>query len=174
MTIYIDQLHEPRDVVLDVESEVCHLPSEVGDWTTPIHVEAHVRKIHEKIIISGRISAALLMPCSRCLTPYTERLEDDFALEYLPEPDFQDHEEDIELDEADLDISYYTGHSIALNEVLREQLLLRIPLQPLCRQDCAGLCPSCGTNLNEDSCGCDTRQRDSRLAVLEKLLPHNE
>ena len=170
--IHIDQLQQPQDFCLDVESQDGYLPSDIGTCTTPIHFEAHVRKIHEKIIITGQVSVTLLLGCARCLTPYSEHLEEEFEIEYLPEPEFQVKEEEIELHEADLDVSYYTGDSIALDDVLREQLLLLVPLQPLCRPDCAGLCPSCGNNLNEGACGCENQKFDPRLTVLEKLLPN--
>ena len=170
MKIHIDQLQQPQDFYLDVESQHCHLPADIGECATPIHFEAHVRKIYQKIIIDGRISAHVLMGCARCLKTYDEHLEEEFEVEYLPEPEPQEKEEDIELHEADLDVSYYTGDSIALYDVLREQLLLLLPLQPLCQPDCAGLCPSCGKDLNEGGCDCELQTVDPRLAVLEQLL----
>jgi uncharacterized protein len=81
--------------------------------------------------------------------------------------------DEIELDETDLDISYYKGDSIAISDLLREQLLLMLPVKPLCRPDCAGLCASCGKDLNEGSCTCSKRNVDPRFAILENLLEKN-
>jgi uncharacterized protein len=170
MIVHIDQLQQPLEFSLEVESQHCHLPSDIGEYLEPIHFDAHVRKVEEKVFITGRISAHIKMNCARCLQPHEERIDDTFEATYLPQPDIQEKEEEIELEEIDLDVSYYTGNSIALYDVLREQLLLLIPLKPLCKPDCAGLCPSCGKDLNTGTCHCNRRSVDPRLAVLEQLL----
>jgi uncharacterized protein len=170
MLIHIDSLQQPLEISINVESQECHLPSDIGSFMAPIHFDAHVRKMNQKVFISGRIEAHIEMYCARCLKSHEESLENTFEAVYLPQPDIQKKEEEIELDEADLDVSYYTGDSIALEEVLREQLLLLLPLKPLCKPDCAGLCPSCGQDLNEGSCDCETTTIDPRLSVLEQLL----
>ncbi len=170
MIVHIDQLQQPLELCLEVESQHCHLPSDIGECLAPIHFDARAHKVKEKVLITGRISAQIKMNCARCLQPHEECLEDTFEVIYLPQPDIQEREEEIELEETDLDVSYYTENSIALYEVLREQLLLLIPLKPLCKPNCAGLCPSCGKNLNKGTCHCNLKTVDPRLVVLEQLL----
>jgi len=75
-----------------------------------------------------------------------------------------------EVTEDDLDTSVYRDDQIDVNEVLREQFYLVLPMKPLCREDCAGLCPQCGTNLNGGACGCEPPVEDPRLAPLRKLM----
>jgi len=74
-----------------------------------------------------------------------------------------------EVAEEDLDTSVYRDDQIDLNEVLREQFYLALPMKPLCREDCAGLCPQCGTNRNTGTCSCATEDVDPRLAPLRGL-----
>ena len=78
-------------------------------------------------------------------------------------------EDEREVQDEDLDTSYYRDDQIDLNELLREQFYLALPMKPLCREDCAGLCPQCGTNLNTGTCQCTTEWEDPRLAPLKGL-----
>ena len=71
--------------------------------------------------------------------------------------------------EDDLDTSVYRDDQIDVNEVLREQFYLALPMKPLCREACAGLCPQCGTNRNSGTCSCETQSGDPRLAPLRGL-----
>jgi uncharacterized protein len=173
MILHIDQLQASQELCLDVESQQCHLPSNIGTFTAPIHLDALIRKTEERILIDGRISAHITMTCSRCLEQYEEYLEDRFEAVYLPQPAVREKEEEIELDVTDLNVSYYKKDSIEIYELLREQVLLLLPLKPLCKADCAGLCPSCGHNLNEETCDCQKTTADPRFAVLEQLLHTN-
>jgi uncharacterized protein len=78
-------------------------------------------------------------------------------------------EDEREVAEEDLDTSYYRDDQIDLNELLREQFYLALPMKPLCRDDCAGLCSQCGTNLNIGTCQCSSQWEDPRLAPLKEL-----
>ena len=139
----------------------------------PIHFDAHIRKVEKEITIEGRISTKIEMMCSRCLKSYETSLDDTFEVIYRPQPDEDKLGEEIELDDTEMNVTYYQGDSISIDELLREQLLLLLPMKPLCQIDCAGLCPICGKDLNEERCTCSRENFDPRLAVLEKLL-HKE
>jgi uncharacterized protein len=89
-------------------------------------------------------------------------------MRYLPESQ-SSGEGEREVAEEDLDTSFYRDDQIDLNEVLREQFYLALPMKPLCREDCEGLCPKCGTNLNTGTCTCATQWEDPRLAPLRNL-----
>ena len=173
MILNIRQLRETEALCLDVESHQCELPPNIGKFVSPIHLDARVRKVKEEVTIEGRISTTVEMICSRCLKPHNECIDDTFEVLYCPRPDDSEQVDEIELDEADLDISYYKGKSIAISELLRDQILLMLPVKPLCKPECAGLCPSCGKDLNEGSCTCSKRRLDPRFAVLENLLEKN-
>jgi uncharacterized protein len=89
-------------------------------------------------------------------------------LRYLP-ASAMSAEGEREVAEEDLETSYYRDDQIDLNELMREQFYLALPMKPLCREDCRGLCPQCGTNLNLGGCECDTGWHDPRLAPLKDL-----
>jgi uncharacterized protein len=72
----------------------------------------------------------------------------------------------------ELDVTYLEDDQINTDQLLRENLLLSLPLQPLCRDDCRGLCPRCGANLNQEPCGCERPPADPRMDALRKLLPN--
>jgi uncharacterized protein len=78
-------------------------------------------------------------------------------------------EAESEVEDEDLETSYYREDQIDLNELLREQFYLALPMKPLCQEGCKGLCPHCGTNLNAGACACTVERTDPRLAVLKTL-----
>lgn len=122
--------------------------------------------------VQGHLAARLGLVCGRCLEPFGLGIDQALELFYLPHrPDQEDEEEDeVELTERQMVVAYYRGPQIDLAEMIREQLHLVIPMKRLCRDDCRGLCPRCGTNRNERSCGCLLEDQDPRLASLGKLL----
>ena len=115
--------------------------------------------------IIGTIDISLNSVCSRCLEETKIDLNITFSEEYY---DGQAQQDISEGDEKDF--KYYTGNEIDLQPLLIELLILEIPLNQLCKENCLGLCYKCGQNLNEKDCDCDKRQTDIRLLELEKLL----
>ena len=77
--------------------------------------------------------------------------------------------EEVSISEAETEIGYYEGEGLELEDVLREQVLLAVPIKTVCRIDCKGLCPRCGQNLNQGSCTCQTAQDDPRWYALRDL-----
>jgi uncharacterized protein len=92
----------------------------------------------------------------------------DFDQRYLPASEAST-EAEREVEDDDLETSYYRDDEIDLNELLREQFYLALPMKPLCREECRGLCPQCGTNLNTGSCDCAPEWVDPRLAALKNV-----
>lgn len=129
-----------------------------------IHLERHERDI----LLRGHLTGALTCTCSRCLALYAEPLVIDFDL-LLHQGQEPVSEEEIELTAAELDEDYFLGEELDLTQYLREQILLALPLKPLCRQDCLGLCPRCGADLNQGPCGCEKQQFNPAFAKLKKL-----
>jgi uncharacterized protein len=108
------------------------------------------------------------MPCARCLDPVAHRLEEQFDLLFRPtgvDTDASEHA----ISTSDTEIGYYEGGRLAVEDVLREQVLLSLPARALCQQDCKGLCPRCGRNRNTEVCACDAGQTDARWAALADL-----
>lgn len=139
----------------------------------PVHLVLDVHKDRDLYRVVGRVQTTLRLECGRCLEPFTVPVDSAFDLRYLPQPAGGTHEEH-EIREDDLTTSYYSDQTLDLGELMREQFELALPMKPLCAEDCKGLCPECGTNLNKATCGCAPRWEDARLAALKGLLDRNK
>jgi uncharacterized protein len=125
------------------------------------HGGKHVVK---DIRVVGKFSTGVELRCARCVEPVNKELSGDFDLLYRPLTTVQ-REEEVALNEADSEIGYYQGEGITLEDVLKEQIFLALPMQTLCKEDCKGLCPQCGQNKNTTECGC-AKPSDPRWAAL--------
>jgi uncharacterized protein len=133
-------------------------------------VEEHhgKHKIIQDIRIQGRLDARLELSCARCLEPVMQDVNREFDLLYRPQGADAGRDE-MSVTDAEAEISYYEGEGILLDDVVREQVLLAAPLKVTCRDDCKGLCPHCGTNLNQEQCSCATAQEEPRWAALKEI-----
>ena len=149
-------------------------PDEVGAAddayrvVAPVDLVFEVHKDKDKFRLVGTVKSVLELPCSRCLEPYRLTVDAPFDIRYLPSTAAAT-EPEREIEEEDLETSYYRDDQIDLNELLREQFYLALPMKPLCRDDCRGLCAQCGTNLNTGTCDCAPAWEDPRLAPLRNL-----
>ncbi len=120
----------------------------------PIRVELGLTKHNDQeVLIQGSISANFSCECSRCLGKFTEPIASHFVADYVPlskMPKGQAHE----LLSGDLDLHFYHGDAIQVDELIRSYLYLSAPMRPLCTDGCLGLCFQCGANLNEETCPC--------------------
>lgn len=129
----------------------------------------------ESVHVRGSYRSGVALECGRCLEGFTLSLDQELDLFYLPrpaEPAEGDQEEEVELTDHDLVVAYYADDALDLGEMVREQILLALPLKRVCREDCRGLCSSCGVNRNSGECHCDTSGEDvdPRLQPLRELL----
>jgi uncharacterized protein len=130
--------------------------------------QVHLSKHGQDILVRGNLSGYIELACSRCLESFTGPAAIEFDLLLAPGPPTA-LAADEELSLTDLDLDYYTGESVDLESLLREQIVLMLPLKPLCSEACKGLCPHCGANLNLTACGCKTDDVNSPFAQLAKL-----
>ncbi|HXT70829.1 MAG TPA: DUF177 domain-containing protein [Vicinamibacterales bacterium] len=135
----------------------------------PVVLAAEVRKDAQKVRLVGRVATSLEMACGRCLEPFAIPVDAGFDLLFLPQTDDGPADER-EVQDSDVGVTFYKDDVIDLGEVMREQFLLALPMKPLCRPDCKGLCPVCGINRNRETCECKEEWVDPRLAVLKKLI----
>lgn len=149
-------------------------PSEVGDAgdayrvAAPVHLVFEIQKDKDRFRLVGTVETELELSCGRCLEPFRLPVAGPFDLRYLP-ASAASTEAEQEVADEDLETSFYSDDQIDLNELLHEQFYLALPMKPLCREDCRGLCPQCGTNLNTGTCSCDTSWQDPRLAALRDV-----
>lgn len=129
--------------------------------------EGRGKKI-EDIRMVGKFATRLEVNCARCLEPIAKDVSRDFDLIYRPEGVDAGRDE-ISITQAEADIGYYTGDGLQLEDFLREQVLLAVPLKMVCREDCKGLCPHCGKNLNAESCSCKVETYDPRWDALKNI-----
>jgi len=120
------------------------------------------------IRLNGEVRIALELPCARCLDPVVHQVERSFDLLYRPLGTDSGHEE-LSVTDAEAEIGYYEGEGLLLEDALREQVLLALPLKTVCREDCKGLCPHCGKNLNEIQCSCVDEVEDPRWSALKEI-----
>ena len=143
----------------------------------PVHLTAEVRKDAQKIRLVGRIQTTLEDDCSRCLDAFSIPVDAKLDLLFLPASDNVGGEaggedDEREVREDDLGVSYYKGDVIDLGDMMREQFYLVLPMKPLCQENCRGLCPVCGVNKNRETCSCQAEWVDPRMDALRKLK-HN-
>jgi DUF177 domain-containing protein len=152
----------------------------------PAAFKASFRKISGGVLLVGDLAPHLTAPCKRCLRDVPMDLPIHFTLNLVPEPRVSLEDAGLDGDAAedpknqkrdsggsfalgDADREYFDGHTIDLDPIVREQVLLALPVSVVCKDDCKGLCPKCGQDLNEAECGCERKVVDPRLAVLKSI-----
>ena len=138
---------------------------------TPLAVEGSAELLANtlgEIRIRGHVNVRMRSDCDRCLEPAEFPVDANFDLFYRPAARAE-YEEEVEIDEGENEVAFYEGGGIELKDVLREYILLSMPMQRICREDCQGICPICGRNRNLVHCGCEATLVDDRWAALKKL-----
>lgn len=142
-----------------------------GLWISldPVEASFHLERKGDGILAEGTFTTTAVVPCSRCSEPVSVPISDQFVILYLGATETFRGEE-VELAATEMDVDVLKDDCLDLSSLLRENVLLNLPLQPLCRADCRGLCPHCGINLNDASCQCRAQEPDPRLRPLQHLL----
>ena len=138
---------------------------------TPLRVIGTAEWLHNtdgEVRVRGGFTVQLETLCDRCLGPASFPLESNFDLFYRPMARIARVEE-VEIDEGEAEIGFYKGDGMELEDILREQVLLALPMQRVCREDCRGICPVCGKDRNETPCDCREQPADDRWGALRKL-----
>jgi uncharacterized protein len=149
-------------------------PGEVGaegeayQVVAPVQLAVDVQKDKDRYRLTGTIETELELECGRCLEPFRLPVRAAVDVRFHPFSEV-DTAVEREVSDDDLETSYYRDEQIDLNELLQEQFYLALPMKPLCREDCKGLCPVCGINRNTATCGCASNWEDPRLAPLKSL-----
>ena len=145
----------------------------------PIRFRGTLGRTGDKFTLRGRVEATLQLACARCLKSFTQAVDTMVDLTYVPRvpaaPVAKDAkgrpvDDEVELQDEDLSTAYYDDHMLDLGEMIREQFYLALPMRPLCRADCPGLCPHCGADRSLEPCQCREEWVDPRLAALKALV----
>jgi len=163
---------------VDVPAGEIDYESKIGQASV-LHAEGTAELLNHslgEIRIQGDLKVTVEALCDRCAEPAAFPIENHFDLVYMPGNDEGTASEN-EIDAAGTEVGYYEGSGLALNEVLREVVLLALPMQLVCYENCKGICPVCGQNRNQRNCGCQPEEADDRWNKLKDFRadigPHN-
>ena len=125
-----------------------------------------------EIRVTGQVQVRMQAECDRCLEPAEFPVDSSFELYYRPVAD--GYGEEKVLDPGEVEIGFYDGDGLELNDVLREFVLLALPMRKLCDENCKGICPACGQNRNQSECHCQTSVDNDRWAALKEMRKNAE
>jgi len=175
MKIYVSQISE--DEGLDIhhvfpENEPT-LRGKVGLIVGASSIDARATRSGDELRLTGSVASTIQLDCARCLAPVRVNVDESFDLFYIPSVNRLQPDEERELAKDDLLVAFYRDDCLDLDDVVREQIELAIPMARVCSEQCRGLCSNCGANLNESKCSCTAKEPDPRWAALEDLRSGN-
>jgi len=162
----LGELSKSNDLEIPVEQ--IELDIENARLVAPVRLNCEVSRTGSQTDVTGKIATQIEVDCIRCLEPLSVPLKFDFDVRYIDALDFAVGSEH-EISGEDLNADSLEGDKLDLVQVAREQLLLNLPEQILCREDCRGICGNCGANRNLTDCKCDDEEIDPRWAALKNL-----
>lgn len=154
-----DHIYEPEALSLDDES---------ARLVGPAEVRGRVNRRDHEVRLRGTVKARAEVDCDRCLKSIEVPIEATFDLKYVSADDYR-AAETVELQEEDLSVAVFDDQTIDVDELVREQVFLALPLRALCSAECKGLCPVCGADKNSVSCDCEAARTDPRWDKLKNL-----
>lgn len=148
--------------------EEINLESENAELISNANVNGKLTKRIVQADVEGEISGDVNVECSRCLQQIAKSLNFQFNVSYVAPENYSDARE-TELNLSDLEVALFDGQHIDVKELVREQILLNLPTQVFCSEDCKGLCPKCSSNRNLIDCNCEKEEIDPRWSALKNL-----
>ena len=159
--------NQPLRVEAELPVPVAKIDREPLLALSPLKLEGELSRIEGGYALTARLSYDGQLECSRCLAPYAFQEDDEFTLVLYPRAGAL--EADVELAKGDLDTQFYDQPVIALSPIVEERVQMALPMKPLCRPDCRGLCATCGNDLNLGPCACVHDAVDPRWEALRGL-----
>jgi len=141
-------------------------------FVQPIQVRIGATLAGETVSIEGELGTVIHLRCSRCLTPFDLNVRSAFAVTAVAASADRSADAaagEIELAADEMDVLVYSGDSIDLSEEIAQQVIMALPVNPLCRETCKGLCSQCGANLNRSTCPCKAQDTGNPFAALKNL-----
>ncbi len=154
MFITVEELHEHR-VKFGETFPPGHIDYATGglEQAGPLNIRGAANLLAGEIEVRGHVATEVEVICGRCLDPMRHAVEVDFDLIYRP-IETMTRGDEFQVPRGEEDIGFYRGGGLLLEDVAKEQVLLSLPIRSICRDDCRGLCPTCGSNLNREGCEC--------------------
>jgi uncharacterized protein len=168
---------EPSELDATLSPQELGLTDEPARFDLPVRVRIKLTRMQEDILAQGEAHTTAHIECSRCLGPMALELAGTFEALYVPqEGAYGQRMGQRGFEWADDRVSFYSEGTIDLTDEIAQCLVIELPLKPLCRPDCAGLCPQCGQDFNEGACSCESDDEDDAnpFAALRRLIPPDE
>lgn len=150
--------------------EELELPQDETRFSHPVVVDGSLSAAGGKWVVQARVATRATYECSRCLTIFEEEIVGDMAVLYEKSAGAPPDEADALAVSGDIVLLPLDAGEIDISDRVEEAIVLAIPMKPLCREDCRGLCPKCGIDLNQDRCNCTAEEVDTRWVALRKLI----
>lgn len=148
-------------------TELEELSREGGfEFHEPLNFKLRLQRTGQLVELDGLCQARVTLSCGRCLDPYVAEIDERFALTFAPLEKDEETEEEVELESEELGLIGYRDETLELASVLQEQLLMAVPISPLCGEQCRGLCPECGVNRNKTRCACEKKPFNNKFSAL--------
>ena len=141
---------------------------------SPLSAEGRATLLNQslgEIRVAGTLNVNVSSACDRCLEATSLPIQSAFDLVYVPAP--EEGAGEAEVDERGIEVGYYEGPGLVLNDILREVVLLALPMQFVCQENCKGICPVCGQNRNTQDCDCYLDTGDDRWSKLRDFHPRH-
>jgi uncharacterized protein len=139
------------------------------DIKEPVFGSLNIKKIDQQLLVRGSVVGDLRLQCARCLRDFDLHVDEDINIELRPVFDLERSGHEVELVADDLDVDFFKGDALDLGHIVAEQVALLVPMKPLCREDCAGICSKCGADRGEIPCDCVSGEADDRWGALLQL-----
>jgi uncharacterized protein len=148
----------------------------------PVEVYVTLYRTGQNIVATGTAATVVGLSCGRCLDSIEFPIKTEFTIDFRPKPtsipspkEYSKKtkavdEDGLETIEQDIDATYYSNEIIDLSDEIRQQIELSVPIKPLCKDDCLGLCPICGTNLNKGKCSCPSAEGENPFIELKRRI----
>lgn len=172
----LDVSHVPEsglEVNVQLDARELDMTDAGADLAGDLQLRGRVLKAGEEMVLEGTLRATYNLTCSRCLRSFVQPFEFEVSATYVQTPEVRTGGRAENAFEQDKRILFLSDE-IDLLSGIREDLMLNIPVKPLCKEDCRGLCPQCGTDLNEGECTCRKDEVDPRLGALRDILTKME
>ena len=151
----LEEIGNRKQVSLELKFHDLEFVDREIEIEKPIQLDLEIFNTSDSFVVEGKLKAELILRCSRCLEKYSSQIELDISEDVLKK-EMEDEEE------------------LYLNDIVVDNIILFLPMKPLCSEDCEGICPQCGQNLNEGDCDCEVEKIDPRLAKLKDIYKENE
>ncbi len=158
----------PKGLTLNLDMVINQARLTEGRTDGPFEARLKFKRRGERVKAWGTIKGTVILSCSRCAEEFSFEVESSFSLDILPI--YYLREGEVSLQEGELDTTFYRNGKIEVERLVTDQINLSIPMKPLCRVDCKGICPVCGANRNKINCGHVEKIPDPRLSQLKILL----